>query len=390
MRVRVRAGVGAERPRWRTGRWRNLALAALSLVASYALVELLGTSLSAVGVLPRWQDASSFWIYERSDRTVHFDPILGYRLTPIPSRIARITRGEVEYLGVKRGNAQGFPDPNDFAPRRPPGTARRLAVFGDSFTAAQYIERSWPDAVEERLTGRRVELLNLAIGGGGLANWWSILTRFLGPQRYELDGVVFAVYPGDLRRGFSVSEHRGYARHMFGRVPSWDPATWPRTLAEARPYLEGKEDSYILSSELFERARLGEWRPPEPGVQPFVATGARRWLAEARASLRRRRMSEDPARLRLREECADFLARRGLPALVVHVPSREGLLAGAPLPDETAAFARALGATLVDGSEAFRGLSGDEIRAAWLPYDGHWAQAGSDRFAEFMVEIVAG
>ena len=77
--------------------------------------------------------------------------------------------------------------------------------------------------------GRKVELLNFAVAGGGLANWWSILTRLIAAQSYQLDGVIFCVYPGDLRRTFTLWEHRDSAHPWFGRTPGWDPATFPAT-----------------------------------------------------------------------------------------------------------------------------------------------------------------
>jgi hypothetical protein len=56
--------------------------------------------------------------------------------------------------------------------------------------------------------------------------------------------------------------------------------------------------------------------------------------------------------------------------------------------DDKREFAELLGAKFVDGSLAFEGLSKQEVRDLWLPYDGHWAQGGSDRFGRFMVEVL--
>ena len=43
-----------------------------------------------------------------------------------------------------------------------------------------------------------------------------------------------------------------------------------------------------------------------------------------------------------------------------------------------------LGATFVDGYEAFRGLSSQQIKDDWFQFDGHWNRGGSDQFAQFM------
>jgi hypothetical protein len=68
---------------------------------------------------------------------------------------------------------------------------------------------------------------------------------------------------------------------------------------------------------------------------------------------------------------------------------RENLLAGQAVTPHFAdgqRFAADLGATFLDGSHIFAGMSRKEIRAHFLPYDGHWNQKGSDRFAEFIVQ----
>jgi hypothetical protein len=75
------------------------------------------------------------------------------------------------------------------------------------------------------------------------------------------------------------------------------------------------------------------------------------------------------------------LAARHIPVVVIHIPGRDELLNHRDDSAIVHAFASLLGAKFIDGSQSFRGLSGDEIRAHYLPYDGHWNQTGSDRFA---------
>ena len=74
---------------------------------------------------------------------------------------------------------------------------------------------------------------------------------------------------------------------------------------------------------------------------------------------------------------------------MVHIPDRSSLLDPSRAPSwprrESEDFARALGAAFLDGGDAFAGLRPSEIRALFLPHDGHWNQAGSDRFAAFLL-----
>ena len=86
---------------------------------------------------------------------------------------------------------------------------------------------------------------------------------------------------------------------------------------------------------------------------------------------------------------ASFAKNKHLPVFVVHIPSREQLIRKEPLSDEQLnQFAALLNASVIDGSLAFDGLTKQEIREHFLPYDGHWAQSGSDRFAVFMLGIL--
>ena len=50
------------------------------------------------------------WIYENVGQTVQFDPVRGYTLARTPSRFARISNGEIEYVGRFSGNARGLCD----------------------------------------------------------------------------------------------------------------------------------------------------------------------------------------------------------------------------------------------------------------------------------------
>ena len=268
---------------------------------------------------------------------------------------------------------------------------KRIAVFGDSFTAEEHLGQNWPDRAEDlaRDRGDPVELLNFAVSGAGLANWWSVLTRLVAPDDYELDGVVFAVFGGDLRRKFTVWDHRGY-HPLFGRAPSWDPSTYPRTLDEALPFLK-PHPGFILSREAFERALQGRWPSAVPHrFRPFLLAHARRaFLPASEEGQPEGDDTPDPARDRLIADIGRFLDSRRLPALVVHIPDRSSLLDPSRAPGwpkrESEDFARALGAAFLDGASAFAGLRPSEVRAHFLPHDGHWNQAGSDRFAAFLL-----
>ena len=178
----------------------------------YVILEVVVSSVAAWVYHTR--PISLVWIFEESNKTFHFDPVLGYRLTQTPCRTARIDNGELEYLGTLRGNKQGFPDANDFTEKKSSKEIKRYLVLGDSYSAAQYIQMNWPGYVEKHDPSHTLQLYNLSTDGGGLGNWWSNLIRFVGQQGYEFDGVIFAVWGDDLAAG-SLCQTTGIRINTF-------------------------------------------------------------------------------------------------------------------------------------------------------------------------------
>src|SRR5262245_7475658 len=112
-------------------RTKRLFFIAILVLVPYLAVE-------AAASLYAWRTRSDLSVVfiEDARRTIAFDPVRGYRLNATPARMARFADGRLEYVGVLRGNAQGFGDRADFRPLRQKADGLRLAVFGDSFTHA--------------------------------------------------------------------------------------------------------------------------------------------------------------------------------------------------------------------------------------------------------------
>lgn len=373
---------------------KKLLFSALTVALVLVAVEAVATALDP------WPGPENFVIFEDSGRTVHFDPLRGHLLTPIPSRWARVVGGRLEFLGTLRGNSQGFADRDDFAPERSQAGVPRLAVFGDSFSAGQYIDVNWPDRAEEltRERGRPVDYPNFSIDGGGLGNWQRILSGIVEDEHYDIDGVIFAVFFDNLRRTFTVMDHRDRRHYAYGRVPTWDPRLYPTTLEQARALMhewEG-EPNEILSSAEFERVLQRDFPERMRGSFRLALTSrVVRFFTSRSSGLERLELPDGPwvaGRVGLYADIARFLRESGLPAWVVYIPWRDHLIAGtaAECPGLTDAkqFAASIGAELLDASAAFAGMDEAEIRAHWLPVDGHWNQRGSDRFAAWVVENV--
>lgn len=367
-----------------------------SLITSYLVFETLVTFVSAyIVAVPL---GTTIYMSETSGKTVRFDPVRGYRLSPVPSRFARKTNGELEFVGTWKGNNEGFADRDDFSPARDKPDVIRLAVFGDSFTAAQYLSKNWPDAVEDMSHDAPVQLLNFSIDGGGIANWRSVLINIVEQEQYEIDGLVFAVLGGefasewnDLRRPFIMAHHADTDVHLYGRVPSWDPNQIPQSLAEARPFLHPRPLSYIVTPAIFERFIQGGYTPPgNRPLQPILAGTLTAYLRRVlRSSSYTRTIAEEgghepflPEVVPLIEDIRACAVRRHLPVMVIHMPSLTTLQQGNfAIPESVLRFGEMLDAHPINGAETFRSVPQPELPDYFFRYDGHWNQKGSDLFA---------
>jgi len=344
------------------------------LIAEFGLTFAVSNSVS--------QGDTTFYAWEDSGKTIRFDPVRGYWLGTTPSRFVRMAAGEVDCAGTIRGNAQGYPDAHDFTLRKPSGIRRRYLVLGDSFTAGWGLETNWPDRIEA--SRPELQLYNLSTDGGGLANWWSNLTRFAIAENYQFDGVIFAVFYGDTKRSFTIKDHRDTAEPHFARV-GWKPETWPRMQAEADQFLKplaGEYASHILSTEDFERALATRRLPVHKRQQPWIMSQ----LMGLPASIQRFTLPSDSADGKYDADqlaLIDDIRRVRVPIIVVRIPTRESLITGWH-EAEPEAFAKLLGGKFLDGADALRGLNPTQIRGLFFKHDGHWNQDGSNRFAAWV------
>jgi hypothetical protein len=374
----------------------------IGIVVSFYTYLLCESILSLLYMLYLIEPSYSAIAIEDTARTVHFDPIRGTAMVGNPSRIARYTNGALEYVGAFRGNNYRYQDRDDISPQRNAGEKKRIAVFGDSFTAAEYLEWNWPDRAERMQGSIGLKLMNFSIFGGGLANWWSTLTKIVEAERFELDGIIFAVHPTDLWRKFAFARNDDPAMDTlyFGRWHSWDPNTYPTDVAVAtRSMTPGF--AYLLSPPEFQSFLAGRWRPPFGRERfKFYLTYKLLSLFVKPPSLSNPPRQSDVHREWIIADLQRALKRIGVPILVVYVPAKGDLLAQQQVTSvptsspsgefsDARSFAESIGAKFVDGRSAFSGMTSAEISKAWLPLERHWSQVASDRFADFMVQVLS-
>ena len=388
-------------------RRKKILFASIMLLFCYSMAELVLTLLYMRGTLSPAPKSTVVQEQAEQGASRKFDPVRGCFLAPHQARIAIVaSNGMIESVGTVRGNQQGFPDRDDFQQKRTSDRVRRYAVLGDSMTAAQFLKRNWPDMAEDLASGEEMplELFNFSVFGGGLDNWRSVLIDHVQAGGYELDGVIFALCCDDLHRGFTFwddsqveTDEEGRTWGSYGRMPSRDKLDIPANLEQASSFLL-PINWRLLSTGEFDQLLAGEKRLSVDRELKLYLTSR---CVSGVARLFGVDLSPipqfpplDPACLPLMDEIREFLQQQQLPCLVVQLPLRHELIGqleraqGTGIPQQTRQFVNRIGATVMDGSEAFQGLDENGIRDCWLPYDGHWGQSGSDRFARYMVQAI--
>jgi hypothetical protein len=377
---------------------KKLLFSFVTLLAAYGLAEIVCTA-----IMPRPAGSIGSDTFAIQEDTGGFcvDLIRGYSITKAPTRFARVTQGTIEYTGTFRGNSQGFQGDRDFTVKRPSGVKCRTLVFGDSFTSAAFLKTRWTDRIQPNLP--QTEFVNCGIDGAGLGNWWSVLTRMIVPRHYEFDRIVFAAIPHDLDRPFAVADYRCEGWLTLGYV-GWNPDEFPKDVQHAFWHLLTATFKKVSPAEFDESLRRGRLIQGDPDhtLRPWITT---RIVDAAAGLVRPRRVPADieseyvPAahlaeakgdkffggdQMAMILDLRDQIVAHHWSVVVIHIPSRDELIAKRDWTPQVRDFARILNARFIDGSEPFRGLSREEILASYFPFDGHWNQTGSDRFAAYV------
>jgi len=347
---------------------KKLLIAVLAVLPTYAVAELVYSHLHRRGVVSPY----TLWFHELSDPkgNIRFSKEIGIQLSPRPSRIG-VWNSEHGWICKSRfaGNNMGFSDPKDFVSRKRDADTMRVLVLGDSFTSSLYLNRAWPEVVEQNLRGLPLEIYNLAIDGVGLGNWAMVLENIVAKKGIEADLVVFALCCDDLDRSPSwwddlptpLTAKVGNPR--ITRTGSYDLAGFPRT--EQAEHLD--LDRWLLARPaLFSQY----WDAGQP--LPYERPGGwRLWEAIRGAGEEEpppAAWDSDPVRQQIVRDMAGLLKEHGMKARVVevHGPARH-----------MAPFARLLGVPEADIVRAAGMMDPARKHLNYIPDDGHFTEAGA-------------
>ena len=344
-------------------------------------------------------DVSEYPLYE-------FDENVGYRYRPnIVTRNVRLNALDEPaiWLNVQVNNHGHISHDDDQFDK--PDEEFRVAVIGDSFTGALTNLTPWPDFLEDKLDAdeqlkgaigaKTIRTVNLGMDGTGVVQWPAVYRHQA--VKYAPDLVLVNFITHDLTRRFiwrtSVKLDGGLTGFL---ACSSLPATIENTdcmylnMASADPSVENRlaaaaQARRDLTYRQVKRARWGSMYPH------LLSAGLRRWgLARRFGTLSMRYLPEQGAE-------ASAAALREIVAahsetLIFHIP-HHGECAAGELPEGYREFAKLdTGAPIQTLLDDFIGDGrGDpEALAGFynLPHDGHFSEAGAERYAGIVYKRV--
>lgn len=360
------------------------------IISSYVVTEIIFTFAIVKGYLKTQQQEICM---VDTGKPVSFNSVTGYSISQTTTPFAQFSENKVVYVSEFQGNSDGFLDSCEFTRQRTEPGEIRVGVFGDSFTSAPYLMTNFTERCEDLFLrdGRNLNLMNFGVDGSGIATWWSIVTRYLKKENFELDLLIFAVYGDDLDRSFHMRDtYSGYIWNGYEPIlheMPWDIEKWPKSPDEARNRMY--RDAMLVTQERFNQA-VSEKRflPVRPYLAKFIRTTFQYMQLIFHLSLAKKDQNE-AVKLRMWDDIAKYADEMNIPVIVVRIPD-EFLLQNPSESPDIVKFANHIGASYWDGVEAFPKVNAPDGYSKYFLYnDNHWNQQGSDLFAGYLFQELA-
>ncbi|OPZ99674.1 MAG: hypothetical protein BWY70_00905 [Bacteroidetes bacterium ADurb.Bin408] len=370
----------------------NTVLVLLSVFIAYFLVEVVYSWLYVKKII---KPVETLWFHEVTDPGGNFkyDTVAGYRISQTPARYgAVLSDGTLESIGVLKGNNLGFPDKRDFEPQKNNPQLKRIAVFGDSYTASQFTDRSWPDIAEDKINGLAydsVVFMNFSVDGGGLANWHSIIRNIILGEGYQIDAVIFAVMGDDLDRKFMwKNDYRQNAsdkKLAFNYLGNWQQK-------KAAGFEDVSEVMYmqnylILDSVQIDAIEKGTWSyDRQRELKPYLYEALKKALRQINFPKIFRNKQHgstpsvfEPEQAALIKDLSDAISEMQVPVLTLSLYTNE---------NRCQAFAAMMHAAYLSDAGFRQSLETIEEDKIYIKNDGHWKQEGAALYAEYIYKDI--
>jgi hypothetical protein len=272
----------------------------------------------------------------------------------------------------------------------------RFIVLGDSFTAGEYLQTSWPSRLNTYAFGDSVkyEFYSFAMGGSGFAKWYSQFFNEIVPN-YNFDAVIIAVFGDDFKRDMLYGDCKN------GKVMYYKSNTLIDSLSinadkinwvEAAQYNSNNDllarislpNGLLLQNVLFELLNHFEISKKNQDYYKSI-------------SIKKDNSSDsycgDDFISRYGQQKFDYLSevltycsQNKKPVVIVSVPSLE-LLEWSHYDDfvlnkELEFIADTFDLKFFNSYPYFSKLKQDKLDSMFIENDGHWNQCGSDYFAD--------
>lgn len=326
-----------------------------------------------------------------------FDKVRGYRWAGDSCRVVRVVKGTVAYDQEFNINNQGWVSHYDYFFKKKALDVKRYLVFGDSFTAAIFLEKNWPQRVQQLLSSSKIkypyEIYSFGVDGGGLSNWHETFFKEI-INNYEFDGIVIAAYLDSLYRDFAIM-HMTEVSVKFKRFKSI-----PKDKDDFKKnYMNTMSGNYqVLAKDDVDR-KIKKYTKAIVLFKPFslyvvnLFTRFRDGITmrkneEGHTGFTKQQLPE--VQMDKLKQMVDWCKKNNKEVIFASIPSLSGLLEAKKevYYEEIKSIAEEFDVLYFDGFKAFGNLSSEEIKGHWFKLDGHWNQKGSDRFARYFAQYI--
>ncbi len=389
---------------WKRKKFLNVQLSAGVLAAFFLLFEFFCLGFGIPASAGKVEDFDVF-----NQTCITYDSISGFRFTR-GARIARVTNGELEFDNHFRVNKRGMVTSQEFVAKKTDSTGKRYIVFGNSFTAAMFLQVPWPDQVQRRLdsAGKKIELYSFGIDGGGIKNWHRIYFREILPD-YQFDGIIFSIYGDNLAREFLIHHHEdtvnSFVRY-FPKAPDNSIDFLNNFLPKMDLIREVRSDEWIdtrlaiLKEKPWTGSRLltlmgKRLAPYQPTLLDFAIRFNQTWFSPAgdvsideimnRYGIEKiGLLSEIVSSARQKGADVIFASIPGLPGIYTHQSGKQTVTQA-----DIEFLSSLWNVPFFDGFDVFFTFDEQKLASCFFEYDGHWTQEGSDWFAASFSEFLA-
>ena len=337
-------------------------------------------------------ELETFCYYNKS--CAKFDKKSGYKWYGDNIRVVRTTNKEIIFDNTFTPNNYGYITKHNFFEKKTNKNKTRLLILGDSFSAGSNLSTNMPDKLQEILnkkTNNKYEIYSFSVDGGGLFNWHSIFFNEI-VDNFEFDGVILAVYGGDLWRDFTIfhSNDSTLKIDRFNKVPEnnydFEKNYYPKMKLQFKIRSNEEINEHLLFDNkqytfklYFLRKLISAYRNIKKSYLSKKTNSNKIVNIDTKYVLKK--LGAD--RLKKLNNIVDYCKANDKTFYFATIPKKDNLLKGDTIELEQEILSNHLKVNYFNGYKVFSKLNKNEILSNYLNHDGHWNINGSNKFAEY-------